>query len=287
MKEKYLRRIKESPLFSLDKDEETSAYKHEYREMIKHVYQYLCTLKREYEDYGYEITFVTKNCIENYAPAKGDFVNYVSAAWKKEYRRSVADDVHEERYHGMHIKEEEKRRYRQYMRLIEKRNKSKQVLSDEKLAQIMGVTAEDFALIKQLSEIKLHNIVLWKGSDDEQHSILDKVTDGFSLEDYVVSQESLEEALAKIDCCFRKQQKRQMALLSDLLTLNLAPYVDSVDWEKYPCISRNIMELWQKERRLPNQREIAQQYARNETSVSRSFKVFLEKVQEALRVNRR
>lgn len=284
MKEKYLKRIKESLLFSLDRDEETSAYKHEYREMIKHVYQYLRTLKREYENYGYEITFVTKNCIENYDPAKGDFVNYVSAAWKKEYQRSVADDVHEERYHGMHIIEEEKRRYRQFMRLM-KRNKSKQVLSDEKLAQIMGGTAEDIVFIKQFSKTKFHSIFPQKGSDGEQHSILDNVTDGFSLENYVVSQESLEETLAKIDCCFLKQQKRQMALLSDLLTLKLAPYVDSVDWKKYQCISRDIMERWQKERRLPTQREIAQQYARNETSVSRSFKVFLGKVQKALRGN--
>ena len=85
----YEKLITQSPVFTLDKEIEVSAYRREALKLVEYLYCYLLGINQsKYEPFGYEITVVAKRCIQNFSPAFGDFLHYFNAAWKKERSQS-------------------------------------------------------------------------------------------------------------------------------------------------------------------------------------------------------
>lgn len=71
-KGKYESLIMNSPLFGIDKEQETTAYKRESYKMVEYLYCYLLAInERDYEPYGSEIMDVATRCINNFDSSKG------------------------------------------------------------------------------------------------------------------------------------------------------------------------------------------------------------------------
>ena len=70
-KGKYESLIMNSPLFDIDKEQETTAYKRESYKMAEYLYCYLLAInERDYEPYGSEIMDVATRCINNFDSSK-------------------------------------------------------------------------------------------------------------------------------------------------------------------------------------------------------------------------
>lgn len=66
-KGKYRSLITDSPLFDIDKEQETVAYKRESYKMVEYLYCYLLAINEHaYEPYGSEIVKVATRCINNF-----------------------------------------------------------------------------------------------------------------------------------------------------------------------------------------------------------------------------
>lgn len=99
---KYESLIMNSPLFDIDKEQETTAYKRESYKMAEYLYCYLLAInERDYEPYGSEIMDVATRCINNFDSSKGVFLFYFNSAWKQEYSHILGEKISDERFRGI------------------------------------------------------------------------------------------------------------------------------------------------------------------------------------------
>ena len=106
-KGKYESLIMNSPLFGIDKEQETTAYKRESYKMVEYLYCYLLAInERDYEPYGSEIMDVATRCINNFDSSKGVFLYYFNSAWKQEYSHIMGEKISDERFHGIRIRKQ-------------------------------------------------------------------------------------------------------------------------------------------------------------------------------------
>ena len=91
-KSKYESLIMNSPLFGIDKEQETTAYKRESYKMVEYLYCYLLAInERDYEPCGSEIMDVATRFINNFDSSKGVFLYYFNSAWKQEYSHIMGE----------------------------------------------------------------------------------------------------------------------------------------------------------------------------------------------------
>lgn len=125
-KEKYKRLIYASPLFALDRDSE--AYEVERYKMIDYLYRYMTagygdekvdeSDKRDYRNFGYEITVVAGDCIKSFSPEKGDFLHYFVSALTKKRNMVVGTQSLSQRTGGLVHTEHTSRMLMKYNRFI-------------------------------------------------------------------------------------------------------------------------------------------------------------------------
>ena len=122
-REKFEQLILASPLFSLDKEKDRTAYKREAIKMVENLYSYLMAVNEsKYIDYGVEITLTATKCIENFDPSTGDFLHYFNAAMAKEYRRESAKRAIQEARKGIHVSEDDDRTIRKVRKYMKAKN---------------------------------------------------------------------------------------------------------------------------------------------------------------------
>ena len=103
-KDKYESLILNSPLFSIDKEQENVAYKRESYKMVEYLYCYLLAInERDYEPYGSEIMEVATRCINNFDSSKGVFLYYFNSAWKQAYTHIIGEKINDDHFRGIRI----------------------------------------------------------------------------------------------------------------------------------------------------------------------------------------
>lgn len=277
---KYEKLIKESPLFTLDRETENSAYKREKLKMVEYLYCYLLSInERGYEPYGKEIIEVAGRCIVNFDTSKGEFLHYFNSAWKQEYRHIMGDIELEKQYRGIKLTEEEKRDVKKYSKAKGENDTgySKGELY-EKVSRKMGVSVEKIQHLDQLSNLHVSGNVV-TNSEGEEADLWDTISDGQSIESQLEDEESIEELLFKIEETFNHLQDRQKPIVSDMITVRIWDHLfGAINIEKYNFVSKDVCEEFARTRCLPNQRQIAEKHHKNEASVSRTLKEFLKKL---------
>lgn len=282
-KGKYRSLITDSPLFDIDKEQETVAYKRESYKMVEYLYCYLLAInERAYEPYGSEIVEVATRCINNFEASKGDFLNYFHSAWRQEYSHIVGEKIGYEKLHGIRITEEEKRNIRKYLKLAEKIGPH--VASEElfqRISEAMGIPVEKVELLAKLSGgLVMNNTIV--NEDGEEISVWEQESDGTTLEGQFEMAESVSDLLQTVERAFDGLQDRQKAIVSDMLTIRIWSVMEELisSGEQYRFVSNDMVEEFELTGEMPTQRQIADKYNRDEASVSRSMKEFLKKLKK-------
>ena len=85
----YENLIRNSILFSLDRNTPATTYRREALKLDEYLYLYLVAINADkYTEFGLEITETANRCIKNYTADAGDFLNYFNSAISKEYRKA-------------------------------------------------------------------------------------------------------------------------------------------------------------------------------------------------------
>lgn len=277
---KYEELIRGSPLFEIDREHESVAYRREFYKMIEYLYCYLMAVnERKFEPFGTEIVDVATRCISNYNPSNGFFLNYFVASWKREYSHIIGESIIDEKFHGMRLVEEDKRNIRRYLKLVKQLSSISEQDLYERIAEAMHISIEKVICLAQMSSsVILNSATVSEG--DEEINIIEQIADDITIEQMFENAESLSELLAKIDIVFDSLQDRQKALISDMLTIKVGSIlVDIIESGKqYHFISQDILHAFNLNDEMPTQRQIAEKYGRDEASVSRSIKDFINKI---------
>ena len=171
-KGKYESLIMNSPLFGIDKEQETTAYKRESYKMVEYLYCYLLAInERDYEPYGSEIMDVATRCINNFDSSKGVFLYYFNSAWKQEYSHIMGEKISDERFHGI----------RMYLKLAEKMDScvSRSELF-ERISEAMNISVDKVELLAQMSSMFVASDTTIN-EDGEEINIWEQVSDGTSI----------------------------------------------------------------------------------------------------------
>lgn len=280
-KSKYEKLIRGSPLFKIDKENESAAYRRELYKMIEYLYGYLLAVnERDYEPYGSEIVEVAMRCIGSFNSSKGNFLNYFVSAWHKQYSHVLGDKLIDEKFHGLHLAEEEKRSIRKYLKLLGRidSNMPEQEVY-ERISDAMRVPVKKIASIARMSNLNVSGSTILS-EDGEEISLFEQISDGKIIDQQLENKDAAKELLAKIDIVFDELQERQKAMISDLITIRIWSVIEELLFHKsqYHFISKDIVKVFCDSGVMPTQRQIAEKYNRDEGSVSRAMKEFLKKL---------
>ena len=283
-KEEYEKLIDDSKLFSLDKDKERIAYKREALKMVEYLYCYLMSINTsKYEPYGVEIVDTAKRCIEKYDPYAGRFLNYFSASWKQEYGHLIGKEIVKESFSGIHFTKEEKRNYRKYMRMTQSLDINTESSEfDERVAEAMGITAAEVDSLRSMISCKpmSGNYV---NDEGEEYSLIDQLDSGIYTDTGILNFETAKEFMDIIEITYDQLQERQKPMLATLITSKIALPASEDDkllnfFKKKSFFDEDIFEESLKRGEQIQAKEIAEHFGVAEASVSRTWKIFKEKI---------
>lgn len=117
-------------------------------------------------------------------------------------------------------------------------------------------------------------------TDSEEIVAFDLLSDGFLIESYFENLASLSDMLDEIEENFIKLQDRQKPIVADMITIKIGDEIFEIDRlsKRYTFLSGEIGKQIKQSGKIPTQREIAEKYGKNEASISRTMKEFLNKV---------
>ena len=283
-KAKYEQLILESPLFSLDKARESSAYKREALKMVEYLYLYLLSINEEkYIDYALEITETANRCISNYDASSGCFLHYFNFAMAKEYRRASAKRQMEESRRGIHISDDDDRNIRKIVRFMESRG-------------IHNPTEEQIDLISESLNLSASNVLEYilmnnnakplydviTNDDGEESSLFDTVVSGEDkLDDIAEQKEACKAQLQKIEAEYITCQERQKPIISAMMTIKVCEIICEyqISTDGLSFVNNEIIVKFVQTGTTPTQREIAEKFGKKEASISRTISSFISKLQ--------
>ena len=97
--------------------------------------------------------------------------------------------------------------------------------------------------------------------------------------------EEAENILNKVDKVFQELRAKQQPIVSDVITTKIWLCLEDSE-QQYSFISKEVAEEWNKKGTFPPQRELARKYGRDEASISRTVRTFLEKLKREIEQER-
>lgn len=279
--EKYKQLILASPLFSLDRERDRSAYQREALKMVEYLYRYLLAEDNRYEEYGLEITETANSCIDNYDPQNGEFFHYFNAAMAKAWRRAEAKRDMQEMRGGIHVAHEDDRSIRavlNYMKRSEITHPTPEQI--ERIAEALNVTEQR---VRDLLRMNAESVAIsdtMQNDDGEEISLFDTIASDENIEQSVISADNCRVVLESIQTAYDGCQERQKPILSAMLTAKIAEVVRqcAIPVASFTFVDKQLLTEYIQAGTLPTQRDLAARFGKNEASISRTLKEFLGKI---------
>lgn len=277
----YEIKIADSPLFSLNKKTQYNDYKREALKMVEYLYCHLCSINNEkYSKYGQEIVELATRCINNYDVSKGVFLHYFNAAWKNEYKAILQSSIEDEKYRGLHIPDTKIRNVRKYIKLAKSRGVD---CNTQEFVEMLADAAElSYSEIMTVIELCGINVMsnVSKNEDGNEFDTLNKIASDENVGDRIIEKENIYDIFEKIETAYNNLQDRQKQIVSDVITAKICETLEDscISPEHFNFINIEMFEEYKKTRKIPAQRDIAEKHKKDEASISRTIRRFLEKI---------
>jgi DNA-directed RNA polymerase sigma subunit (sigma70/sigma32) len=280
-REKYEQLILASPLFSLDRERDRSAYQREALKMVEILYLYKVACDKRYEEYGLEIAETANTCIENYDPQNGEFLHYFNAAMKKARIRAEAQRDMQETRGGIHIASEDDRSIRAVLKYMKKNEITHPTAEQIRcIAEALSVTEQRVCDLLRMNAESVAISDTVQNEDGEEISLFDTIASDENVEQSVISADNCRVVLESIQTAYDGCQERQKPILSAMLTAKIAEVVCqcAIPVASFTFVDKQLLTEYIQTGTLPTQRELAARFGKNEASLSRTLKEFLGKV---------
>ena len=164
---------------------------------------------------------------------------------------------------------------------IEKKDKPEELYS--KLAEVMQLPVETIRELAKLADVKVTTSNSM--SDEEEEELWSYIAGNVNIEREFEEKEEAENILNKVDKVFQELRAKQQPIVSDVITTKIWLCLEDSE-QQYSFISKEVAEEWNKKGTLPTQRELARKYGRDEASISRTVRTFLEKLKREIEQER-
>ena len=286
-KEQYEQLINSAKVFSIDRAKDSELWKTEARRLVVFVCEYYknCVLKKEaFEQYGLELFESIKQAISSFNPDKGIFLHYVNVAFKNRVRQRKLSDALERQRQGISVSASDNKMIKQMLQYVRSKGYD---LNDEailvRIAEKLHTSIEQIRLCIEQSQINFVDDVV-VNKKGEQESIFDTIASPIrTAEQNLDENEKQLDVLRRVDNVFQTCQERQKNLLSRLLTSKLIPEMDLTDYvvshlESISFVDIGMVKGFISGDNMPTARQIATEFEITEQSVSRTLKIFFEKL---------
>ena len=173
------------------------------------------------------------------------------------------------------------RKYIKCAEKIEKKDKPEELYS--KLAEVMQLPVETIRELAKLADVKVTTSNSM--SDEEEEELWSYIAGNVNIEREFEEKEEAENILNKVDKVFQELRAKQQPIVSDVITTKIWLCLEDSE-QQYSFISKEVAEEWNKKGTLPTQRELARKYGRDEASISRTVRTFLEKLKREIEQER-
>lgn len=287
-KKLYEQIINNSPLFDTDKNADPVLYNEKKLLLFENVSEYcklFVFLPEKFEQICLEIMETLNECIKYFDKNQGIFLHYFNTALKRKTNASQAVERNEERQSGMKVKTGTNKKIREVVRFA---NMHGLDLTDNetqrKIAMAFGWSLRETEEIVDLwhKTLVLKDRMFSPDEDDDESGSWQDVADTnqFSPERLFVNENMHDEMLDMTEKTFDSLQQRQKPILSMLLTANLlaeAEIEDSVLKQK-SFFSQQILDYVNNTHQIPSSKWIANEFGVSEPSISRTYKMFRQKL---------
>lgn len=286
-KGQYENLINGANFFLIDRTKDSELWKTEARKLLVLTIEYYkeCVLRREtFENYGVELFESIKQGIRSFSPDKGVFLHYVNVAIKRRIRQKKLSDALDRQRRGLSVSEKDNQLIKKMLAYV--RSKGYDISDPKTQDRIAGqfhLSIEQVRICVEQSQIRVIDETV-SNSKGESSSVFDGIASNRpNAEEMIEENEKQLEIIRRVDAVFQICQERQKPLLSYLLTARLIPEMDLNEYvleelETISFIDKQLLKEFIASGKMPPARQIATEFGLTEQSVSRTLKVFFEKV---------
>jgi hypothetical protein len=279
--------INGSSLFLIDRVKDKECFEIEKDKFLYYIAKLMEIIhKKTFKNIGYEIIIVARDCIKSYKAECGPFLNYFNTALKKKLLTEKAKEMANKHRGGMTLDEKTEQTIRQIVKYAKARNENIYNIGfAKKASDALGIPLqkieEMIAINYNITTQSGNNYILDK--DGNSSELFEFITDTTETTEGIVKFDAVREIVISIDVIFKEQQERIKPLLKKLLTARLIKTLEEIsaieeDTQKLTFFDKDIYLDYIKLGKIPTAREIADEFERDEASVSRTLKKFLEKI---------
>lgn len=290
-REEFENLINNSPLFDVDKINNSELYKSEkykFTELLTQYYQVYIYPHKLLEDYSYTLIETATECIKYYDRAKGEFLHLFNKALKRDLGIAKAKEMIETRRQGIRLSIYDEQMISKVLAFAKSKNLDiYDSAIQAKIGLALGIRAEELENLIQINDNAIAVASTVTNDDGDEIELFDLLADkDYTPEEAIVSRDGLQELVSQIDNVFQTVQERQKKLLSLLLTAEivkaLACDIKETEMVLDGCSFFNveIIDWYKKHGGIPTAKQIGEMCGVSEQSLSRAYKNFKEKLRK-------
>lgn len=290
-REEFENLINNSPLFDVDKINNSELYKSEkykFTELLTQYYQVYIYPHKLLEDYSYTLIETATECIKYYDRAKGEFLHLFNKALKRDLGIAKAKEMMEARRQGIRLSTYDEQMISKVLAFAKSKNLDiYDSAIQAKIGLALGIRAEELENLIQINDNAIAVASTVTNDDGDEVELFDLQADKVDMPDKaIISKDGLQELVKLIDAVFQTVQERQKKLLSLLLTIELVKALD-YDFKAivnllqiYTFFNKEILDWYDKNGDVPTAKQIGVICGVSEQSLSRTYKNFKEKLKK-------
>lgn len=290
-REEFENLINNSPLFDVDKINNSELYKSEkykFTELLTQYYQVYIYPHKLLEDYSYTLIETATECIKYYDRAKGEFLHLFNKALKRDLGIAKAKEMMETRRQGIRLSTYDEQIISKVLAFAKSKNLDiYDSAIQAKIGLALGIRAEELENLIQINDNAIAVASTVTNDDGDEIELFDLQADkDYTPEEAIVSRDGLQELVLQIDNVFQTVQERQKKLLSLLLTAEIVKALacDIKETERVldgcSFFNAEIIDWYKKHGGIPTAKQIGEMCGVSEQSLSRAYKNFKEKLRK-------
>lgn len=270
-------------------DEEKPLYR---RRLVDDIYFYYLTYFSKYykdneENFNISMSETAKDCFRGYNPETGPFMNLFNYSLSRNLKKKKQEEIESRKYVGR-IPDKTLKLVRDFNKFAQIRGFDRNNLeAQQKYAEATGYSLKELqeAIYYERINTRQDHIVQDSESGDEVNIIDELIPNNVDVEKDI-NEESAERFIDCINDEYLVMQNRDEAkkIIKIMMTRWVLEKGPSIELIKYlmtkPVCSKIVVELYCKNKYLVKARDVAEQFHKEESSISRTFNNFQKKVRE-------
>lgn len=288
-REEYENLINNSPLFAIDKESSPALYKSErynFLTLLTDYYRFYIYPNKSLDSYSMTLMETAMECIKYYDKDKGAFLHLFNSSMKRDLHIAKAKEIIEEKRQGIRVSNDEDKLIRKIIALANSKGLDIYDLTvQQKISRALNLELSRLQELLRINDDAVAVSSTMTNDDGDEVELFDlQSSHEKNAEDRLADDSAYVSLVEKINGVFNTVQDRQKKLLSMLLTVEIIKACDE-DLDKAKNVltgkklfNEEVLDYYKKHDELPTAKQIGVICGVSEQSLSRTYKIFKEKL---------